>query len=96
MYQLYYSPSTASMAPHILLEELSVPYELVLTDTAAGSHKKADYLALNPNGTIPTLVDRGQAIFETAAICLHLVDSHPEKNLFPAPVLFNAPKLTNG
>ncbi|EGM76122.1 glutathione S-transferase [Rheinheimera sp. A13L] len=85
MYQLYYSPGTASMAPHILLEELSVPYELVLTDTAIGSHKKADYLALNPNGTIPTLVDRGQVIFETAAICLHLVDSHPEKNLFPAP-----------
>jgi glutathione S-transferase len=85
MYQLYYSPSTASMAPHILLEELSVPYELVLTDTATGSHKKAEYLALNPNGTIPTLVDRGQVIFETAAMCLHLVDSHPEKNLFPAP-----------
>ncbi len=40
MYQLYYSPSTASMAPHILLEELAVPYELVLTDTATGSHKK--------------------------------------------------------
>ncbi|MFC4654890.1 MULTISPECIES: glutathione S-transferase family protein [Rheinheimera] len=85
MYQLYFSPSTASMAPHILLEELQAEYELVLTDTATASHKSADYLKLNPNGLIPTLVDGELVLFETAAICLHLCDKHADKALMPAP-----------
>jgi len=84
MYQLYYSPSTASMAPHILLEELHAQFELVLTDTATASHKSAEYLKLNPNGLIPTLVDGELVLFETAAICLHLCDKHAEAGLMPA------------
>jgi len=84
MPQLHYHPSTASMVPHILLEELGVPFELVFVDRANGAHKTASYLALNPNGLIPVWVDGDLALYETAAICLHLVDTHPQAALAPA------------
>jgi len=75
-YKLFHSPSTASMAPHILLEEIGVPYELILTDIKKGDQKDPEYLKLNPNGTVPTLVDGPIVLYETAAICLHLADKH--------------------
>jgi len=84
MLQLHYYPSNASMAPHLLLEELGVPYELKLVDRLRDAHKSADYLRLNPNGLIPVLVDGDLVLYETAAICLHLVDTHPEHQLAPA------------
>lgn len=85
MLQLHGSPSDASMVPHILLEELGVPYERVLVDKENGGHKTPDYLALNPNGLIPVLVDGDLVLYETAAICLHLCDTHPQARLLPAP-----------
>ena len=51
--QLHYYPSTAAMIPHILLEELGVPYERVLVDRTQNRHKEPAYLRLNPNGLIP-------------------------------------------
>src|SRR5882757_3246700 len=75
--QLHYHPSNASMVPHLLLEELGTPYELVLVDRAHAAHKSAAYLALNPNGLIPVMVDGDLVLYETAAICLHLADTHP-------------------
>jgi len=82
-YKLYYYPGNASFAPHILLEELGVPYELVLVDRNNSAHKSAEYLKLNPAGAIPTLVDGDVVIPETAAIMLHLADKHPEGNMIP-------------
>jgi glutathione S-transferase len=72
------------MVPHILLEEIGAPFQRVLVDRMAGAHKTPDYLKLNPNGLIPVLVDGGQAIYETAAITLHLCDTHPQAGLAPA------------
>ncbi len=83
MLQLHYYPSNASMTPHILLEELGVPFELVLVDRTRDAHKSAQYLRLNPNGLIPVLTDRDLVLYETAAICLHLVDTHPQAGLAP-------------
>jgi glutathione S-transferase len=83
MIQLHYFPSNASMAPHLLLRELGVPFELRLVDRAAGAHKSPAYLQLNPNGLIPVLVDGDLVLYETAAILLHLVDTHPEAGLAP-------------
>lgn len=84
MLQLHYHPSNASMVPHLLLEELGTPYELVLVDRAHAAHKSAAYLALNPNGLIPVMVDGDLVLYETAAICLHLADTHPNAALAPA------------
>lgn len=83
MIQLHHSPGTAAMAPHIVLEELGVPFELVNVDRENGEHRSAAYRKLNPNGLIPVLVDDGQVLYETAAICLHLADTHPEVALMP-------------
>jgi len=83
MIRLHYSPSTASMAPHMVLEELSVPFELVKIDREGGELDSAAYRKLNPNGLIPVLVDTGLVLYESAAICLHLVDTHPDCGLVP-------------
>src|SRR5512145_2740143 len=84
MMQLHYFPSNASMTPHMLLEELGAPCERVLVDRTKNAHHSPAYLKLNPNGKIPVLVDGDLVLYETAAIVLHLVDTHPEAGLAPA------------
>jgi len=88
MIQLHYYPSNASFAPHVLLREIGVPFELLTVDRQQAAHKSPAYLKLNPNGLIPVLVDRRDGgdlvLYETAAICLHLVDTHPQAGLAPA------------
>ena len=84
MIRLHHSNSSAAMAPHIVLEELGVPFELVPVDTAAGVHRQAPYLRLNPNGVIPTLEDGDLVLYETVAILMHLADTHPDGGLLPA------------
>jgi glutathione S-transferase len=83
MIQLHYFPSNASMTPHMLLEEIGIPYELKLVDRKVNAHQSAEYLKLNPNGKIPVLVDGDLVLYETAAICLHLADTHPDARLAP-------------
>ncbi len=85
MRQLHYNPSTASMAPHIVLREIGAPFELVLVDRAQDAHKSAEYLRLNPNGLIPVFVDGNLVLYESAAICLHLADCSPHAALVPPP-----------
>ena len=85
MIRLYYFPGNASLTPHMLLEEIGVPFELELVDRANAAHKSPEYLKLNPNGQIPVLVDGDLVLYETAAICLHLADTHPEARLAPPP-----------
>ncbi|WP_298932597.1 glutathione S-transferase [uncultured Ramlibacter sp.] len=84
MMELHYYPSTAAMVPHILLEEIGAPYERVLVDRAQDKHKAPEYLALNPNGLLPVLTDGELVLYETAAIVLHLVDTHQLSALAPA------------
>ena len=75
MLQLHYFPGNASLIPHIVLEELGVPFELKYVDRAVAAHKSPEYLALNPNGLIPVLVDtsfggdgKPLVLYETAAV----------------------------
>jgi glutathione S-transferase len=84
MITLHYFPGNASFTPHVLLNELGVPFELSLVDRANQAHKSPAYLKLNPNGLIPVLVDGDLVLYETAAIVLHLIDTHPEAGLAPA------------
>jgi glutathione S-transferase len=84
MIQLHYYPGNASFAPHLLLEELGEKFELLYVDRAVSAQKAPAYLKLNPNGLIPVMVDGGMVLYETAAICLHLADTHPAASLAPA------------
>lgn len=81
--KLFYYPGNASMAPHFVLEEIGKPFDLEFVDRTHDQHKTPDYLALNPNGLIPVLIDGDQVLYEAAAICLHLADMHPEQRLAP-------------
>jgi len=83
MITLHYYPSNASFAPHVLLRELGVPFNLQLVDRTQAAHKSPEYLKLNPNGLIPVLVDGDLILYETAAILLHLADTHPQAKLVP-------------
>lgn len=85
MLQLHYYPGNASFAPHVLLREIGLPFELKLVRRMEGAHKQPEYLKLNPNGQIPVLVDGDLVLYETAAICMHLADSHPAAALAPPP-----------
>lgn len=80
---LYGSQSTASLVVHWLLVELNVAHELVMLDFDKDEQKAPDYLKLNPQGRVPTLLIDGQVLTESAAIALHLADLHPEAKLAP-------------
>ncbi|MBC7501963.1 MAG: glutathione S-transferase [Herminiimonas sp.] len=84
MYKLYYYPGNANLAPHMLMEEIGAPHVLVLVDRDNNAQNSAAYLKLNPSGRIPTLIDGDLVVSETAAICLHLADRHPESGMAPA------------
>jgi glutathione S-transferase len=81
MYTLYYSPGRASLAVHWMLIELGVPFEARLVDFATKAHKSPDYLRLNPEGMVPTLVMDGVPHAEAAALALLLAERHPEGGL---------------
>jgi glutathione S-transferase len=81
---LYYSPGAASFLVHWLLIELELPHDLHLVDTAAKAQKTPEYLALNPNGVVPTLVIDGKPQYEAAALAMLLAERHPQARLAPA------------
>lgn len=81
---LYFAPGAASLVVHWLLVELGLDVELRRVDTAAGEQKRPEYLALNPNGVVPTYVEDGVAMFEAAAIAMTLGDRHAAGGLAPA------------
>ena len=83
MYQLYFYPGNANLAPHVLLEEIGARYQLVLVDRDRNEQNSLAYLKLNPNGRIPVLIDGELVLYEAAAICLHLADRHAEAALVP-------------
>lgn len=85
MYTLYYMPGAASFAVHWLLLETSAPHELVRVDGEAREQKRPDYLRLNPNGMVPTLIVDGAPVYECAALLLLLAERHPEARLAPPP-----------
>ena len=83
MYKLFYSPGAASLAVHAAIHESGAPHELVNVDL--GVPRTEDYLRLNPQGTVPTLVIDGLAHRESAALLILLAERHPEASMAPAP-----------
>ena len=84
MIKLYGIPASRAARSLWMLEELGVPYENVPTHFI-GDTKKPEYLALNPNGHIPTLDDDGLVLWESMAINLHLARKYGAKaGLWPA------------
>ena len=84
MYTLYWSPASANMTPHAMLEDIGVPYELIKIDTSKGEQRSPAYLTVNPHARVPTLVyDGGKIVYETTAVALFLAERHPEFGFAP-------------
>ncbi len=83
--KLFYVPKTRATRPRWVLEELGVPYELIRLQAGPAGTRGPEHLARNPLGHVPVLEDRGQFVFESGAICMHLADLFPESRLMPPP-----------
>lgn len=80
----YYTPQSNASRIFWTLQELGVPHEIVKVDLRAGDQKKPDFLALNPNGKVPTIVLDGTPMFESVAIQIALGERFGvEKGLWP-------------
>jgi glutathione S-transferase len=85
--KLYFAPHTCSLSPHIVLQELGLPHELVKIDnqtklTADGR----DFRSINPKGYVAALeLDNGEVLTEGPAIVQYLADLRPEAQLAPPP-----------
>lgn len=74
---LYTSPTPNGWKASITLEELELPYAVHPIDLTKGEQKEPWYLAINPNGRIPTIVDRDNGdfpVFESGAILVYLAE----------------------
>jgi glutathione S-transferase len=82
--KVYIHPlSTYSRRVRIALAEKNISVETVVVDMAARKHKAPDYLALNPYGRVPTLVDGDFVLYESVPILTYLEALHPEPALVP-------------
>ncbi len=82
-WHLYHSPSTCSRVILTALEEIGAPYAETGLTFSRGEHKQPDYLAINPKGKVPGLLDNGKLVSESAAILYHLAINHADANLLP-------------
>ena len=80
----FHSPQSRSGGVLALLEELGADYELRVLDLRGGEQRKDAYLAVNPMGKVPAIVDDGALVTEQGAIYTYLADLHPETGLAPA------------
>jgi glutathione S-transferase len=82
---LYYNPQSRARTTRWLLEELGVRYALAPVSYEDGSMRSSEFLALNPMGKIPVIVDDGVAVTESVAIAIYLCDKYKSPNdLAPA------------
>jgi glutathione S-transferase len=84
--KLYGFGPTRSLRAEWALQELGIPYEFVPVDLQALDHQTPEFLALNPAGRVPVLVDGTLVVPESAAIVLYLADKHPERGLMPVSI----------
>ena len=84
MMKLYGFGPTRSLRALWGLKELGVEFEFIPVNLQAGEHRKPEFLAINPAGKVPVLIDGDLVLPESAAIVLYLAEKYPEKGLMPA------------
>ncbi len=83
MLTLYFAPGSSSMAPHVALHEIGVPFDARPLSFARMEHRAPAFLALNPEGKVPTLVIDGRPLTEVAGILFYLARRYPDADLLP-------------
>jgi glutathione S-transferase len=84
MLTLFFAPGSSSMAPHIALHEIGVPFEAQTVSFAKKENRSPAYLRLNPEGKVPTLLVDGRPLTEVAAILFYLARRFSAAGLLPA------------
>ena len=83
MLTLYFAPGSSSMAAHIALHEVGADFESRPMTFGKRDMRSPSYLALNPEGKVPTLVIDGRPLTEVAAILFYLARAYPDAKLLP-------------
>jgi len=83
MLTLYFAPGASSMAAHIALHEVGAPFESRPLSLAKKENRTPAYLAINPEGHVPTLLIDGRPLTEVAAILFYLARRFPQAELLP-------------
>jgi len=81
--KLYFNPQSRAVIAKWMLDECGAAYEIVPIDLQKREHKTPAFLAINPAGKLPALVDGDAKLFESAAICLYLAEKFPAARLAP-------------
>jgi glutathione S-transferase len=88
--QLYYAPGACSFVPHALLEIAGVPFEAKMVKLHKGEQSTPEYMAMNPRGQVPVLVDNGTVITQILAIVGYINDKYAGGRFLPADPLARA------
>ena len=83
MLTFYHAPGSSSMAPHIALHEVGATFDARPMSFHRRDQKDPAYLAINPEGKIPTLVIDGRPLTEVAGILFYLARRFPDAALLP-------------
>jgi glutathione S-transferase len=81
--KLYEFAPTRSIRARWTLQELGVEFEAASVNLLTGEHRQPEFLAINPAGKVPVLVDGDMVLSESIAIAVHLAEKYPEKGLAP-------------
>lgn len=81
--KLYYASGACSFVPHAALELAGASFEPMPVKLHKGEQRAPEYLALNPRGQVPVVVDGDEVITQIVAICLHLDAKFPQAGLLP-------------
>lgn len=82
--KLFFAPGACSFVPHAMLELSGAEFEPVMVKLHKGEQRSAEYLAVNPRGQVPVLVDDGEVVTQIVAILLHLDAKFPQAGILPA------------
>jgi len=83
MLTLYFAPGASSMAPHIALHEVGAPFESRPMSLHKQELRDPAFLAINPEGKVPTLLIDSRPLTEVAGILFYLARRFPEAGLLP-------------
>ncbi|HLZ01956.1 MAG TPA: glutathione S-transferase family protein [Bradyrhizobium sp.] len=84
MLTLYFAPGSSSFAAHIALHEVGADFETRPMSFRKNDMQSAEFLKINPDGKVPTLLIDGRVLTEVAGILFYLAKRYPDAKLLPA------------
>lgn len=94
MLTLYFASGSSSMAAHIALHEVGVPFESRPVSFRLKENRARGFLALNAEGKVPLLLVEGRPLTEVAAILFYLAKAFPDAKLLPEDIVAQAQAIS--